>query len=78
MSAKEMFEELDMYSNEYEDNLFRERIIEYSAPDRSKNVKFYLKSKCYEVGSEHGFSTLININLDNAIHQQIKEFGWYE
>ena len=78
MNTKKMFEELDMYRNEYNDNLFRERVIEYSTPDRSKNVKFYLKSKCYEVGSEHSFSTLISINLDDAIHQQIKELGWYE
>lgn len=78
MSAKDMFKELDMYSREYNDDLFREKIIEYSKPDKSKNVKFYLKSKCYEVGSEHSFSTLISINLDNAIHQQIKELGWYE
>lgn len=78
MIAKDMFEELDMYRSEYNDNLFREKVVEYSKPDRSKNVKFYLKSKCYEVGSEHGFSTLIDINLDNAIQQLIKELGWYE
>ena len=78
MSAKDMFEELDMYPSEYNDNLFKEKIIEYSTKDKTKNVKFYLTSKCYEVKSEHGFSTLINIVLDNAIHQQIREFGWYE
>lgn len=78
MSAKDMFEELGMYPSSYNDNLFDETIFEYSNNKKTENVKFYLTSKFYKASSENGFSLLIDINLDNAIHQQIKELGWYE
>ena len=78
MSAEKMFKELDMYPIEYIDNLFNEKVIEYSDFNKNVYVKFYLTSKFYEVKTKKGFSALIDINLDKAIHKQIKEWKWYE
>ena len=75
MSAKEQFEELEMFPDRYTDTMW-EDILEYSNKTKTMNVRFYLFNNFVEVRSEQGFATFIDMNLLKAINKQIEELGW--
>lgn len=84
MNAREMFEKLG-----YNSTVFDNGTIRYSKTkkDKTSRVNFYLDNKVYDAyyvelstnGVEHSRDTrLINIKLNKAIQQQIKELNWEE
>lgn len=75
MSAKEQFEELEMFPDRYTDTMW-EDILEYSNKTKTMNVRFYLFNNFVEVRSEQGFATFIDMNLLKAINKQCEELGW--
>ena len=75
MSAKEQFEELEMFPDRYTDTMW-EDILEYSNKTKTTNVRFYLFNNFVEVRSEQGFATFIDMNLLKAINKQVEELGW--
>jgi len=89
MTAKEMFEELGFIET-YEKDIMEEKceygeegIIAYVS--KNDNGKYdgiiFTNSKKYDVeiwDGKHYVSSLIDVNLHKAIHQQMKELGWLE
>lgn len=75
MSAKEMFEEMDLFPYQYTDTMW-EDVLEYSNKTKTINVKFYLFNRYVDVQSEHGFSIFIDMPLLKAINKQVEELGW--
>ena len=74
-TAKEMFEELELYPYQYTDTVW-EDILEYSNKSKTTYIKFYLINRLFEVKTEHGFSHIINIPLLEAINKQVEELEW--
>ena len=75
MSARKMFEELEMFPDRYTDTMW-EDILEYSNKTKTMNVRFYLFNNFVEVRSEQGFATFIDMNLLKAINKQCEELEW--
>lgn len=78
MTAREMFEELGY---EYQENYFDEKIdkIKYIKANKfASSIVFKLDSKCFKIFryNDEYKSGWCDINMLQAINQQIKELGW--
>lgn len=78
MTAREMFEELGY---KYQENYFDENIdeIKYIKANKfASSIVFKLDSKCFKIFryNDEYKSGWCDINMLQAINQQVKELGW--
>jgi hypothetical protein len=77
MSAKEMFEELQIYEQIIHPD-YKEELIMYSHVGCDLVIQFYLKTKKVAIDklTDMGKRYEVDYKVFLAIQQQIKELGW--
>ena len=78
LTAREMFEELDL---EYHENYYKHEIeqILYTSTDKfTPQVVFNLGNRSYKVFYDTGKSSWTCMKLHKAINKQIEELHWNE